>query len=222
MAKNRAAATARLLELMTEFDPSGKNTQIYKDMLEGMDDSEFDEFMESLRGDCLRVINPNGGGVQITTENNFRVAKLIGVKLHQKVWVPDRPGVRGYLTPNEYLVLELFVRRQAQVLVKKISTAEDSHVVDNLTGQVTSDSRASGLSFPEMSVMESMGLTECLSEIMKYRGGDDKGLTAMKTVLARTGEVELKAIEPYASGVKSTKTLAQLLNAAHLSNTLSR
>lgn len=221
MAKNRKAAEKKVYELMDRFDPSGKNTAIYRRMFEQMDDTDFDQFMEGLRDEgCLRAVNPNGSGVQISTKNNLKMAEELGLQLRQRVWIPPKGNVRGYLTPNRYFVLGLFVRRQSQVLQKKMSTAEDNHAVDNLTGQVTSDSRASGLSYPEVSVLDGMGLENCLKEFMKMRGGDEGGARALNTMISRTGQANMDSLEPYCTGVKATTTLSHLLNAAHLSNTL--
>jgi hypothetical protein len=57
-------------------------------------------------------------------------------------------------------------------------------------------------------------------ELMKYRGGDNKGLIAFNSMLSRYGRVNLKSVEPYASGVESTKSLKTFLTSMMLKSTL--
>jgi hypothetical protein len=106
------------------------------------------------------------------------------------------------------------------LLEKKISIPAHNNTVDDLTGQPTGPSKGAKISYPETQVFASMGLYNTLSELMKFRGGDLAGFDAMNKSISQTGSVSLKAIEPYASGVESTKTLKVFLTGMHLKSTL--
>jgi hypothetical protein len=221
MSGNRKAATAELLAGLEALLPGSENTALWKAKLESMSDKQFEEFAKGLEQETTRisVIVPNFSKHQIDVERNLDLAEKWGHEFFERLWMPKDDG-SYYLTPIKYLVYDLPLRRQAQHLIKKISIPEDNKSVDDLTGQPTGKSKGSKLSYPELQVMAALGLDHSIVEMMKYRGGDTKGYNAMNTVIAKTGTVSQKEIEPYAGGVESTKTLSTLFTAMHLGNTL--
>lgn len=222
MNQNREEAQAFILEWINKIAPSGENGQIYIDLFKGMDDKEFEDFMYKLASgeSCLAVVTPNFSNTGISTERNLQLAKELGHNFFQRIWIEGDENTPTYLTPIPYLVVDLPLRRQAQLLVKKISIPEDNKVVDDFTGQPTGRSKGSKISYPETQIMAAMGLDNCLVEFLKYRGGDIKGFDAMNDSISKTGGVSIKAISHLASGVESTQTLKTFLTCMHLSNTL--
>jgi hypothetical protein len=198
------------------------NVGLYKKKFSNMSDEEFDYFMKDLRDGKQRlcVIDANFGTERLSVKKNIEVAKELGKSLFQKIWVSSEPGKPAYLTPNEYIVTIMPLRRQAQLLSKKVSIPEDNNSVDDFTGQPTGKSKGSKISYPETQVLASFGLNKSIIELLKYRGGDERGFAAMNTMIDRTGSVNLKAIEPYAGGVKSTQTLKSLMTAMHFNVTI--
>ena len=71
-----------------------------------------------------------------------------------------------------------------------------------------------------MQCMHAQGLDRTIEELMKYRGGDEKGFNAMNKSIINRGGVSLDAIAPYAGRVKSTETVSSYLKAMHLDNNL--
>ena len=130
---------------------------------------------------------------------------------------PERPM---YLTHVPYSILELPIRRQSQLLVKKISVPENNKSIDQLSGQAAGDSRSARISYPELQFLMGMNLPNSLVELMKFRGGDKGGFNGMNRTISNDGTVTLKAINHLATGVESTKTLSAYLTAMHLRNTL--
>lgn len=222
MAGNRAAAQALLYKYIDQLVPGGENLKLYKAKFDAMSDAEFDTFIQGHVPGRTRlvVVSPNGTKNRIDIAANIRIAEELGNKLFQKVWVPPRTGARSYLTPNPYMIVYLPNRRQAQMLSKKISLAEDINSTDAVTGQVTGKSKGARISLPEVKVLASMGLDNTLMETLKFRGGDEGGQRAMLTMLDRTGQVSLKDAEGYATGVKATQAMNAYLKACHLSSTL--
>ena len=223
MLGNRKAAEEFILKYIQEIMPDGVNTKLYAQKFSKMTDEEFDVFMKTLKQNEYRglvVVAPNFSKTTVTVERNFEVAEKLGHNFFQHIHMPAKDGIPAYITPVPYLVIPLPYRRQAQLLDKKISIPEDNLTVDDLTGQPTGDSKGSKISYPELQVVAALGLDKSLEELMKYRGGDEKGFAAMNTVISRTGGVSLKGISAYASGVKSTQALNAYLNAMQLSSTL--
>jgi hypothetical protein len=220
----RQAAEAFVLKYIEKLMPGSDNTQLYRDLFGSMDDEQFDQFIQALEKEetTLAVIAPNFGKVKLTVENNLALAQELGHNFFERLWIKPDDNSPAFLTPKEYLVMDLPLRRQAQVLVKKISIPEDNQSVDDLTGQPSGKSEAAKISYPETQVLAALNLDPVLNELLKYRGGDTQGFNAMNDSFARTGGASQEAIKHLAGGVKSTQTLHTILLAMHLSNTLTQ
>ena len=218
----RDKAEKFIIEKINELEPTGENAKLYLNKFKNMTDDEFDEFILGLENDTINlcVIAPNFSHVKLDTERNLNLGKKYGLNFFQKINLPPKDGLPGYLTPIPYLVIDLPVRRQAQILEKKIKIPEDNNSVDDFTGQPTGKSKGAKISYPESQVLAGLGLENSQLELIKFRGGDEKGFNAMNTMISRPGGVSLKAIEPFSGEVKSTTYLRAILNAMHLKNTL--
>ena len=222
MTPARQAAQDFILTWITKLAPGGENTIIYTDLFAQMDDDSFDKLMTDLASgeSRLAVISPNFGNTGISTKRNLELAKELGHNFFQRFWTEGDGQTPTYLSPIPYLVVDLPLRRQAQLLVKKISIPEDNKIVDDFTGQPSGRSQGSKISYPETQVMAAMGLDDCIIEFLKYRGGDTKGFNAMNDSISKTGGVSMKAISHLAGGVESTATLKTYLSCMMISNSL--
>lgn len=221
MSTDRTGAESFILQYIEELLPGSQNVQIYKDLFASMDDAAFDDFMKAIEtGEKnLAIIAPNMTSPRLDVERNHRIAEKLGHNFYQRIWIHGTGDTPTYLTPIPYMVVKLPLRRQAQLLVKKISIPADNNSVDDFTGQPTGKSKGSKMSYPETMVLAANNLDASLNEFLKFRGGDIKGFDAMNNSISRTGGVSLKAIEPYSSGVESTRYLKNLLISMHISST---
>ncbi len=218
---SRKAAESFIIRSINKLTPGSDNSSIYKDKFSKMSDKEFDTFISKLEsGEAfLPIIEPNFHG-SVTVENNLKLAEELGHNFFEKIWMgatKDRPA---YLTPIEYLVVDLPVRRASQTIVKKISVPDDNKVIDNVTAQPTGDSKGAKISYPELQVAAAMGLDNAMVELMKYRGGDINGRRAYEALISKTGTASQKVLDGYSSGVESTKSLKTFLTSMMLQNTL--
>lgn len=219
---NRKDTESFILKYIEKLCPGGENTKIYKDLFADMDDAAFDNFIKGIENGSIRlaVIAPNFGKSKLNTKRNLDLSKELGFSFFQRLIIEGQGEIPTYMTPIPYMVVDLPLRRQAQLLIKKIRIPEDNKTVDDFTGQPTGKSKGSRISYPETQVMAAMGLDSCLVEMLKYRGGDAGGFNAMNKMISRSGGVSLKGIEPFATGVTSTRTMKTYLTAIHLENTL--
>lgn len=222
MLPNRSETEAFIIEWINKLLPDKSNEPIYRELFASMDDEAFTKFMDDIdKGNkTLAIIAPNFSETTLSTERNLDLAKELGHNFFQRIWIEGEGDTPTYLTPIPYLVVDLPLRRQAQLLVKKISIPEDNKSVDDFTGQPTGKSRGSKISYPETQVLAAMGLDNSLVEMLKYRGGDIKGFDAMNRSISKTGGVRLASIEHMAGGVESTRLLKTFLVAMHLNNSL--
>lgn len=220
---NRKAAEQFIIESIESILPGGGNKEIYLKLLAQMSDEAFHSWMTKFKEGTDRpvIYAPNFAKVSLNTKRNLDLAKKWGVRFFERLWISSTdPDTPAYLTNNEYMIVELPVRRQAQLLTKKISIPDHNRSVDQLTGQPSGDSRSSQISFMELQIMRSMGLKQSLQELIKYRGGDVGGFSAMNKLIARDGTVSMRTVAPYATGVESTHALKIFLTSMHLKNTL--
>ena len=222
MAKNRKAAEQFILKYVERILPGSPNTQFYKDFFAKMSDKEFDEWITKVgKGDENLILNvPNMTDIRIDVARNIEIGKELGHSFFKRIWIKPRNGGPKYLSPLPHLVYKLPVRRQAQLLTKKISIPRDNNTVDTTTNQPTGESKGAKISYVELQILSALGLDSSIVELIKYRGGDVQSFHAMKTLIARNGTVNRQELKPFEGKVTSTETLKALLTAAHLESDL--
>lgn len=152
-------------------------------------------------------------------ENLQLVATKYKFNHYEKLWITPEDGGPTYLTPPKYLIIKVPVRRQAQLLVKKISIPENNRVVDKLSGQATGPSKGAKISLPETQILDALNLPNTLLELLKIRGGDEGAFRAYNASISRTGYASQSELANYATGVDSTATLKAILTACHYKTT---
>lgn len=228
---NRARATAFILEHIAMLEPgSPDNVEITRQRLEGFSDEQFAEYMRKLRKpkndieeqgrQTLTYYAPNLTKSKLSVKNNLEVAEKIGHPFFERLWITDPQTGVTYLTPNRYLVGDMPVRRQAQLLVKKVSIPTDNNTIDELSGQPTGDSKGGKLSFPELQAQVSQQLDRTIIEEIKLRGGDEKAYQEFERRMIEQGSVSQDELLRLGTRVKSTQTLSILLKGMMLDNNL--
>jgi hypothetical protein len=222
MPGNRKKAEKSFLEDIEELTPGSPNAQMYRDIFASWSDKEFDEFMKGIEEDRIwpAIIMPNLAPYKLDIGRNLKLAEKWNHKLFERLWIDDGGDVPPYLTNEKYLIIDMPLRRQAQMLTKKISIPEHNKSIDDLSGQPTGASKGSRLSFPETQLLAAHQLDHSLTEFLNARGGDQGAFNAMNTMISRSGAASLKAIEPYSTGVKATETVKTMLTCMHLETTL--
>lgn len=223
MSGNRKAAEAELLSCISQILPNSENEKIYQDILKGMPDNEFDQWIADLESGArqLALIAPELVEPSLSVERNLDLAEKWGHKFFERIWMDSQNGSPSYLSNEPYLVVDLPLKRQAQFLIKKISIPEDNRSIDTFTGQPTGKSKGSKISWPELQILAALGgFDETIAEFFKFRGGDLQGFNAMNNMIANTGGVSLNAIGSLGTKVKAVQSLSTLLTSMHLTNSI--
>jgi len=222
MTFNRKGAEKFIIEMVEELLPGGPNAEYYRDsVFPNLSDKQFETWMRQLQSgeEIISIVAPNMSKVKLSTKNNIRLAEKLGHEFRERIWLHTDAG-QTYLSNYKYLIIDLPLRRQAQLLEKKISIPENNNTVDNLTGQPTGPSKGSRLSFPEIQILAALNLTETTKELLKYRGGDVHGFDSMNKAIDSTGYVNMSELDKLGTQVTSTRTLKSLLLGMHLISTL--
>lgn len=218
---NRQAFIDSIISDLNKILPGNLCTPIYERIFAEMDDAAFERFVKRCEeGYIVPLIVPNLKGPQIDIRRNLEIGEEWGHAFFEQIWITDAVTGLTHLTPKKYLVIEWPMRRQQQTLDKKMSVPKDNSHVDDLTGQVTGESKGSSVTLPELQVLFSEGLTENILELIKVRGGDSDAFAAYERSLINTGRVSTDVISQAGSRPKSTSTLSTFLTSAHLRNNL--
>jgi hypothetical protein len=222
MATPREKATAFILKYIEKLLPGSPNSAYYKTMLGDMSEGAFKEFMQRLRDgeETLFLTAPNLMDQKLTVRNNLAIAEELGYSFYERCWITDPKSGKRYRTPHRYMTLKLPIRRQVQLLQKKISIPEDNHTIDELSGQPTGPSKGSKISFPQLQVMAAQDINRALEELTKFRGGDIEAGQALDRSIVQTGSANLDTLVTKPTLVRSVETLSTLLKGAHLDNNL--
>lgn len=220
---SRKQTEKEALHFIDMFLPGSPNRQLLADSFKRMDDEEFARWIDNLENgtEYVTLYAPNLADVSLSIERNYGIAEALGFELFQQLKLTDQSTGQVYLTPNKHLIGMLPLRRQVQMLAKKMSIPGSNHVVDERSGQASGDSKGSRLSGPEIQVSLSKGLETSVIELVKFRGGDAEAYNQMNRQILETGEASLNSIMAESSSiVKSNKTLSIYLSTMMLRNNL--
>lgn len=219
---NRKEAESFILKYIKKLDSTGFNEEVYREQFKSMSDTDFEKLMLSIKNEdfILPIFAPNQSRVKLTTENAIKVARELGHEFFERLRLTDPSTGETYLTPIKYLVIELPIRRQAQLLSKKIKIPENNKTIDSLTDQATGPSKGASLSFPELQVLVGKEMNKTIEELIKVRGGDSKAYYQFTQSVMKTGSGSLENVSKLESRVKSVETLSAILKGMHLDNNL--
>lgn len=218
MNEKRKKVQDHILKHVSVLDPSGFNAQRYQKLFSNLNDKDFDLFIQHLRDKkmSLPLFVPNMQ-VILKMENIIKCAKMLGVKLFERLRLTDSVTGKTYLTPHEYMIIRIPVRRARQFLLHKLSVPDSDKRVDMFTGQVVKPDRASAISQVEAQLLYARGLKKTLVELVKVRGGDLNAYMGMKQQIEETGQGSLGNLET-GTIARSAKILSVLLKSMHIDN----
>ena len=123
------------------FDPSGRNTEYYKNLFKPMSDDEFDKYFKLL----FSQDDPYLTATMVDFENPMdinnieKAAEFLNVPLFEKIVLPyASPDPNNpIVTKHECLVGYLNMKRLQQINFKKLGLSTDVNERNMITGQVT-------------------------------------------------------------------------------------
>lgn len=216
----RSAVQARIFEVISLLDPSGMNTKRYQAQFAKWSDRQFQSYMQGMRDGVIKLILyvPNLK-LNLKMADIFKAAHAIDLALFERVRLWDSTTQRYYLTPQQYPILLLPVRRLKQFLMDKISVPESDIRIDAFSGQVIRPDKGSSISSVEMQTILSKGLKTSITELIRVRGGDIHAYATFKGQLEDTGSASLNVIDDD-SRARSSVILSTYLTGAHIANNL--
>lgn len=220
MNEKRKKAQDFILKHISAVDPSGKNTERYKKKFAAMSDKEFDDYMWALR-EKNEVIYFYAANMVDTIKipDLIAAAKGLGIKLFERIRMWDEPTQSYYLTPHEYFIIKIPVRRMSQFVDHKLSVGEGDKKIDLLSGQVVKPDKGNSLSQVEIQALYARGLEHTIKEMIKFRGGDVVAFAEYKRELEETGTTTID--KETGSVVRSAVILDVLMSGMHIESNAS-
>lgn len=218
---SKQAFVKQFLSDLNELLPGTPCIAVYQAYFDSLNEASFKRLIERLEaGFVLPLIVPNLKEPALSVERNLKLGEKWGHEFFQQLRLTDQATGTEFITPLKYLVIEWPMRRQAQTLDKKSSIPLDNTQVDDLTDQMTGDSKGSRISLPELQVLNSEGLNATISEMIKIRGGDPVALSVLERTIIEQGSVTLDQLTALGTRPTATTTASALLKAMHIGNNL--
>jgi len=188
-----------LFELMDDLDPSGYNSQVYKDSFEKMSDKEFIDMCKNMISkddmnfsfEIKQMETPKEGGISLEKIKN--VANKYKIKLVEYVFMPFRnPSGEPMCTYTRIPIVYSPVRRFfQQMLQHKNSISNNNTRINPLTGQVTSDDKTASTTNIQTYALTITNRNNALKEYLGPRADDNVSKQEMLTQIENTGRFRL-------------------------------
>lgn len=220
MKDKRKAIEDKIISVVNTIDPSKFNEKYYRELFSSMDNNKFLSWMKDIENGVtkLYLFAPNLK-VNIRPADALKAAEMLNTPIFEHLYFIDKSTGKKFKTPYKYMVLTLPIRRTRQYLMHKLSVAESDKKLDALTGQITGDDQASGISFPETELLFARGLNNTLTEFLKVRGGDIHAFAAFKQQLEENGSCRTSSLDPNTLP-RSAVTMSSILKSMYIDNNL--
>lgn len=204
-----------IYRVFNALDPSGVNTQKYKEKFKKLSNEQFNSLFKNI------FSNPNQYLVldivdyerDLLIENVEKAANILNVKLFEKIAMPfvnmdkEQPTVTMFDVPVGYA----HIKRTQQMLQKKNSSSINIGKRSALTGQVTQEDKNSRNSDVENFSLATIEANETLRELLGPRADDMKMKAEMYSEIARTGFVSLDNLTDELENKTTLNTINALL-----------
>lgn len=222
MAANRKAFEKLVLDTMGRVTKGGGNRTIYERIFKVCTDEQIEGMIQWCeQGNSLPVWSPGGvPAEELHFDTLMGLCNEFKVKIMQRIISYDEDTGIMSMSPNEAIVGRSELRAQRQFWAKKFNAAKNDYKIDDLTGQVSMESRATGISMPEITVLRGLGLNIMANELYNVKGGDQDALKAYKNDLLTTGKTTTDGSLRKGSGTKVLSTVHYLLRGRHINNNI--
>lgn len=177
------------------FDPTGRNTEYYRNKFKNMNDGEFDNYFKMLfeQQDPYLTATMVDYENPLQIENLEKTAKFLNVPLFEKVVLPyaSTDPNNPIITKHECLVGYLNIKRLQQMNFKKLGLSTDISERNMITGQVSGHDKNSRNSDQETIALLTVGANTALKELMSMRADDMVMKAEMNKAISRDGYVAM-------------------------------
>ena len=183
-------------EFIDDMDPSGKNTERYKEHFKSMDDKQFYKFMDEFFSNEDKYIQVAYAPMDnpVTIPFLEKIAKKHNIPLYEYVYKPylTKDTNNPPATSHPVLVVDLPIKRLKQMVVTKSHTSFANTKRDARTGQVTGDDKTARVTDAEAYSLIVQELYNSAKEFYGPQSDDEGAMYEMARLIQRDGEVSLE------------------------------
>ena len=202
------------------FDPTGRNTEYYRNKFKSMNDGEFDQYFKLLfeQDDPYLTATMVDYENPVKIENIEKAAEFLDVPLFERVVLPyaSQDPNNPIITKHECLVGYLNIKRLQQLNFKKIGISTDISDRNMITGQVSGHDKNSRNSDQETIALLTVGANVSLKELMSMRADDKVMKDEMNKKIARDGYVAMSELTDKLSNKTTLNSAAVFFMGAEL------
>ena len=180
------------------FDPTGRNTEYYRNKFKSMNDGEFDQYFKLLfeQDDPYLTATMVDYENPVKIENIEKAAEFLDVPLFERVVLPyaSQDPNNPIITKHECLVGYLNIKRFQLHNFKKIGISTDISDRNMITGQVSGHDKNSRNSDQETIALLTVGANVSLKELMSMRADDMVMKSEMNQKISRDGYVAMSEL----------------------------
>lgn len=222
--KQRTEMETKIYKFFDLFDPSGRNTEYYKNKFKGMSDAQFDTYFKTL----FSQKDPYMTATMVDYENSLemkdleKAADFLNVPIFENVVLPyaspnpDKP----LITKHKCLVGHLNLKRMQQINFKKLGLSTDTAERNMLTNQVVGHDKNSRNSDAETNSLLTIGANKALKEFMSARADDMVMKKEMNQKIMKDGYVSLSDLTDELTNKTALNTTAVFFIGAGIMNDL--
>lgn len=193
--QKRKEMSELIYSVFSALDPTGTNTEKYKNMFEPMSDEQFDKFFKNLfkNEDQYLILDVIEYENSPKINNIEKAANILKVPLMEKVACPFINGDPNHpiLTKEPVPVGYLHIKRMQQILSKKNTSSTNISNRSAITGQVINKDKNARESDLENFALVTLNANNCLRELNGPRADDLEMKTQMLSEISKKGYVSL-------------------------------
>ena len=190
MNKARKESEALIYKVFDALDPSGANSEFYKNLFADMTDEQWKKFISR---DLPFRFQIRMFKVDPTIDQCKKALNILGVPMLEKLRLPylyQNEDGKAVTTGSECAVIYLNVKKMKQFITKKNSVHTDMSKRDMKTGRLLAESKGGQTSDREFEALAVHGLTETMKELARPKGDAIRAKNMMYNSINTLGEVD--------------------------------
>lgn len=218
MNQQRLKAERLVYQIMDQLDPSGKNTDFWKEEFSKMSDEQFKKYIS---GDFPFYFQ-TGAFKEPTMNQITKALDILNVPLLESVYMPykykDSNG--NPMKTKPCMVVYIHMKRMKQLLTKKNGMSIDTKTRDMRTGLLTGIDKNGKESDHEFESLAISGLYNAMEEFSRPRADAMEDKSVMNNTIKTIGYVSLKDLPEDLSDSLSKNLLSTYFLGAQLMSNL--
>ena len=190
MNQQRLKAERLVYQVMDQLDPSGKNTDFWKEEFSKMSDEQFKKYISG----NFPFYFQTGAFKEPTMDEISKALDILNVPLLESIYMPykykDSNGRPMKTKPC--MVMYIHIKRMKQLLTKKNGMSIDTKTRDMRTGLLTGVDKNGKESDHEFESLAISGLYNAMEEFSRPRADAMEDKSVMNNTIKTTGYVSLQ------------------------------